>query len=114
MNSISPDTRRTRRSYHPFTETAGVRDWTREVVCAWMGRRFGTERGEEAPSATRILTDLVDLVGIEPTTSPASRGARASLPRIDQHLDRAMRFPALQLPFATARFRNCVELFPID
>ena len=25
-----------------------------------------------------------------------------------------MRFPTLQLPFATARFHNCVEFLPID
>ena len=40
--------------------------------------------------------------------------AGVSLFRINQHLDRAVRFPAFQLPFATTRLHNCVELLLVD
>ena len=49
---------------------------------------------------------MVDLVGIEPTTSPATPG-RAQLPPLgggDQFLNRANGISILQLPFAAPRF----------
>jgi len=53
----------------------------------------------------------VDLVGIEPTTFPASRDALRLTPRFDQFLNGAMRFPGFQLTFATSRFRQVGNSF---
>ncbi len=54
--------------------------------------------------------------GRDRTDDLPGKPGRASglLLRVDQHLDRAVRLPTLQLPFAAPCFLNCGELLLID
>ncbi len=57
---------------------------------------------------------LVDLVGIEPTTFPAGRDALTRCRSSYQLLNRAMRLPAFQLPFAPPSLGKSVERFLVN
>jgi len=56
---------------------------------------------------------MVDLVGIEPTTSRLRRGALSGFGRVHQFLNRAMGFPTLELSLAGQSLRSSPELLPV-
>ena len=93
--------------------TTSSMPWKRAPSCATGPRLAGQLfycRGLRGTSQSRRFNDR-DRTGDLP-----GRPGRASglLLRVDQHLDRAVRFPTLQLPFAAPSFHNCGELFLIN